>query len=468
MTKTPQIVILGAGPTGLGAAYRLQQLGHTDFVLVEASSHPGGLASSVVDDHGFTWDLGGHVHFSHYREYDEMIANVLGDDILFHERRSWIWYNGQFVPYPFQHNLHYLKARDREYAIAGLREVEGLENTSSTDLSTWIQQTFGRGIAELFMIPYNRKVWGYPLHSLGANWIEDRVAKPNLQQVLATVRNPGTTSNWGPNRRFFYPKRGGTGTIWRNLTSTLATERLRWNAEVATVDLASKSITMRDGQQIGYQSLISTAPLDWLISRTHGLDHQICRPANELVYSSVHIVGVGLRGHQPTTVRDKSWIYFPGSESPFHRVTVLSNYSPFNVPEGADYWSLMAEICETPHQPVDGGTIVAEVIDSMKAINLIPGQTEVVSQWHRREERGYPTPFLHRDRVLSLLSSALETHQVYSRGRFGAWRYEVSNQDHSFMQGRELVDRLLGVGREVTIHQPNQVNRRVTTLGERR
>ncbi|HEX6213166.1 MAG TPA: NAD(P)-binding protein, partial [Vicinamibacterales bacterium] len=73
MSAEPRIVIIGAGPTGLGAAWRLHELGHHNWVLYESTDHPGGLASSVVDTQGFTWDLGGHVLFSHYKYFDNVM-----------------------------------------------------------------------------------------------------------------------------------------------------------------------------------------------------------------------------------------------------------------------------------------------------------------------------------------------------------------------------------------------------------
>jgi hypothetical protein len=82
----------------------------------------------------------------------------------------------------------------------------------------------------------------------------------------------------------------------------------------------------------------------------------------------------------------------------------------------------------------------------------------VVSFWHHREAHGYPTPALGRDAALAVLRPALEACGVYSRGRFGAWKYEVSNQDHSFMQGVEVVNRLLGLGDEPTLDDPGLVN----------
>jgi hypothetical protein len=94
----------------------------------------------------------------------------------------------------------------------------------------------------------------------------------------------------------------------------------------------------------------------------------------------------------------------------------------------------------------------------MRADGLLGEAAEVVSLWHRREEHGYPTPFLGRDAVLGSLLPELERHRVYSRGRFGAWKYEVSNQDHSFMQGVEVVNRILGIGDEPTLERPAWVN----------
>ena len=76
-----RIVVIGGGPTGLGAAWRLHELGHDDWVLLEATQDVGGLASSVVDEQGFTWDLGGHVLFSHFDYFDTLMDNLLADGL---------------------------------------------------------------------------------------------------------------------------------------------------------------------------------------------------------------------------------------------------------------------------------------------------------------------------------------------------------------------------------------------------
>ena len=84
---TVRYLILGAGPTGLGAARRLQELGVHDWQIVEAAPEPGGLATSFLDDKGFTWDIGGHVQFSHYEYFDRAMVEFLGTDGWLHHQR---------------------------------------------------------------------------------------------------------------------------------------------------------------------------------------------------------------------------------------------------------------------------------------------------------------------------------------------------------------------------------------------
>src|SRR5688500_6048527 len=104
----PRIAIVGAGPTGLGAAYRLAQIGHADFTVYERNPWAGGLAASFRDAAGFTWDVGGHVQFSHYDAFDEVMDATLGADWLSHELESWMWICFCFIPYLFHDYINIL------------------------------------------------------------------------------------------------------------------------------------------------------------------------------------------------------------------------------------------------------------------------------------------------------------------------------------------------------------------------
>jgi len=139
-------------------------------------------------------------------------------------------------------------------------------------------------------------------------------------------------------------------------------------------------------------------------------------------------------------------------------VTVFSNYSPWNVAEPGRQWSLMAEVSETSEKPVDHAQLMNQTLKALKDDGLLPSGCEVVSTWHRRLHHGYPTPYLGREAALETLLPELKSRDIYSRGRFGAWTYEVSNQDHSFMQGVEVADHLLTGKPEVTLPEPAIVN----------
>jgi protoporphyrinogen oxidase len=458
-SRPGRIVIIGAGPTGLGAAYRLAELGHENYVVLDRADGPGGLASSVVDDQGFTWDIGGHVQFSHYSYYDGVVDRALDGRWLTHERESWIWIRGRFVPYPFQSNLHRLDAPDCARAIAGLEHAAATRGGSGRPrtFDEWITRTFGEGLAELFMRPYNFKVWGYPLGEMNVEWMGERVAVPDVERIKRQVAEGRDDVSWGPNRTFRFPVEGGTGAIWTGVAAMLPADRLLYNADVVSIDADSRSLRLADGRELGYDVVISTMPLDWCARALSATTPEIDGAASALRYSSVHVIGIGLRGPKPETLGRKCWMYFPESNSPYYRVTVFSNYSPRNVPDD-ESWSLMAEVCESSAKPVDSGHLVSETIRAMREDELIPQHAAIVSRWHRREEHGYPTPFVGRGEVLRTLRRALEERAIFSRGRFGAWKYEVSNQDHSFMQGVEVVNRLLLGQAEVTIDDPDRAN----------
>ena len=126
MKTLGRVAIIGAGPTALGAAYRLKELGQNNFVVYEASGVGGGLASSRTDERGFTWDIGGHVLFSHYPYFDQLMDRIIpAEDWLHHQRESWIRVRNRFIPYPFQCNLHRLPEEDMRRCLdaVGMTQV---------------------------------------------------------------------------------------------------------------------------------------------------------------------------------------------------------------------------------------------------------------------------------------------------------------------------------------------------------
>ncbi len=452
--STYNVVIIGAGPTGLGAAHRLQELGEDNFVIVEARNYPGGLASSFQDTKGFWWDIGGHVQFSHYEYFDRLMDALLPNQWLYHERESWIWIKDRFIPYPFQLNIHRLPPKEQKECLDGLIALhKNPPKKKPQNFEEWILQTAGTGIAKYFLLPYNFKVWAYPPKDLNTAWVGQRVATTDLQRVQDNIAHNRDDVSWGPNNLFRFPKYEGTGSIWKALAATIPSEKLLLNHTVSAVDINTHTLVV-NGQTMTYDHLLSTMPLDQLIARS---DYPDKSKTDNLLHSSTHIVGLGLSGKPPEHLQKKCWMYFPEDNCPFYRVTVFSNYSPNNVPDIQTQWSLMFEVAQSPVKPVNRQTIVEHVIKGALNTKLITTQKDIVSTWQHYEPYGYPTPSLHRDASLELLTD-LDKQHIYSRGRFGAWKYEVSNQDHSLMQGVEVVDRIINNKPETTLWHPEIVN----------
>lgn len=450
-------LVLGAGPCGLGAARQLERCGVDSWLLVDGAPRAGGLASSFVDSQGFTWDVGGHVQFSHYEYFDQAMDEFLGSDGWnHHQRESWVWMRERFIPYPFQNNLHRLGDVERDRCVQGLVAAAGTTESHRNFLE-WIRTTFGIGIADVFMEPYNEKVWAHPLDQLSTAWMGERVAVPDVARVLANVRDGRDDVSWGPNNTFRFPKQGGTGAIWRACADRLPSERLRFGDYVVAVDVKARRVSLASGIDITYRYLVSTMPLRELVSL--GALHQFDSSATTgLLSSSSNIIGIGLRGQPPEELRTKCWLYFPEPEVPFYRATVFSNYAESNVPRPGETWSLMCEVAESSYRPVDPARLLDDVVGAVLATGFISSPADVMSTWSYRAPYGYPIPGVHRDAALAEIIPALERYDIYSRGRFGMWKYEVSNQDHSFMQGVEVVERLVNGREEITAFDPDHAN----------
>jgi len=466
MRSPGKIVILGAGPTGLGAAHRLRERGYDDVAIYERNDYPGGLAASFTDEHGFTWDIGGHVQFSHYTYFDELMDSLLPGEWLDHERESWIWIRDTFVPYPFQYNIHRLPADDMRRCLRGAIHASMARPADvPANFHEWILRQFGEGIAELFMLPYNTKTWAFPPSELGCGWMGERVAAIDIERLIFNVLDRRDDVSWGPNNTFRFPERGGTGEIWRRLAARLPDGWIHYGHELTRIDLAARTLTFANGTSDGYDTLISSIPLDVLVAASDA-PADLRTAAARLKHSRVHVFGIGVRGTPPPHLQRKCWMYFPEDTSPYFRATVFSNYSPNNVPDIEGCWSLMVEVSESPVRPVDGATLEGSVIQGLVATRLVDDVTDIAHLWRFVADHGYPTPFVGRDHALQILLPALEQQRVYSRGRFGAWKYEVSNQDHAVMQGVEVVDAIIDGIPEETVADPMSVNGRSKRHGK--
>jgi UDP-galactopyranose mutase len=440
----PRIVIIGAGPTGLAAGYRLRELGYRNFLMLEASDHVGGLASSETSSNGFTYDIGGHVLFSHYPYFDRLFDTLMGDDYQELVREAWVWMEDRFLPYPFQNNIRHLSRETVLECLLGLIDAQKRtpDLASYANFEELIYGVFGAGIAKHFMLPYNFKVWAHPPRMMNREWIGERVSVVDVARVLRNVILDCDDIAWGPNSTFKYPRYGGTGGLFARMQPYVQ-DHLRLNAPVLAVDDAERVVVLSDGTRERYDLLLSTMPMDRLVSSLgSSAPHAVREAAAKLRHSGSYIVGVGVNRPAPSS---KCWMYFPEDNAPFYRVTYLSNYSPEVVPDVSRQHSLLAEISHSEMKPEDRSTVASRTLEGMVNTRLLTrcdlddlADVHVIAR-----DYTYPLPGIERNGALEVIHPYLESRGISSRGRFGAWRYEVGNMDHSVAQGVEWVNRVV-------------------------
>jgi hypothetical protein len=286
---------------------------------------------------------------------------------------------------------------------------------------------------------------------MNKEWIGERVAVLDINRAIKNVVLGTDDFGWGPNNTFKFPLFGGTGEFYRRFGPTLE-GHVNLNKAVDFINIAKKEVRFKDGEVVTYDRLITAMPLDKLCNDVINgeMPREIKRAAAGLKHSGGYMVGVGIKQPCPST---KSWMYFPEDNCPFYRVTYLSNYSPYMTPDKDRYYSLLTETSYSEYKHVDGKTIVDDTIDGLVNAGLIKEQdkNDIVDTWVYHADYSYPTPTVERDGILGQVIPYLESHEIYSRGRFGMWKYEVANTDHTLMQGVELVNRLMFNEPEQTI-----------------
>ena len=418
---------------------------------------------------------------SHYDYFDHAIEKAVSEWNLL-RRAAFTFMMGSsgkrsFIPYPVQDNIHAMDKKEQETCLNGLQQVvEHPITTQPSNFDEWLLKNFGEGLCDVFMRKYNRKVWTVPTVEMNSVWVGERVAVPDINKLKAKIASGGNAkdSQWGPNRLFRFPRHGGTGGIWSAMSNLLPQKWFHYNHKVIEINVKGKYVTVKTNSvknkpdtttyQLPYDYLVSTIPLDTLVSINSNNDLKsnfTKKLAKQLLYSHTHIVGVGLAGKAPKQLSDKSWMYFPDADSPFYRVTVFSNYSSDHVPKPFEQWSLMCEAAEPKVHDRPGNWTEKHLVDSTIIALIRYGfitEKQIVSKFYHRLDHGYPVPSIRRESILASIQPWLQSNGVYSRGRFGGWRYEVGNQDHSFMQGVELADLLVFGIQEETYHNPNLVN----------
>jgi UDP-galactopyranose mutase len=484
VTRRRSAVVIGAGPTGLSAAYHLGE----DSVLLEQRDKIGGWCGSIVDN-GFTFDFAGHIMFSNDPYVHEMYGMLLGDNVHWQDREAWIYTNGTYTRYPFQGALYGLPPDVLKECIVGAIEARfgsltqqaapahGLNGNSHNgsnstackaesitdccadgiaestvralpvkpaspkgpgpfaNFEDFIHGVWGKGVAKHFALPYNRKLWAVPLSEMETSWLGGRVPLPNLEEMIEGALRP-VPKPQGPNARFGYPLRGGFQALMDGFLPQLRGE-LRLNARVTRISPSKRTVTLSDGDTYGYEKLVSTVPLPTLIGMLgEDAPARIRTAAAALRHVSVRCVNLGIAREQLT---EKHWIYYPG-DSVFHRIFVQGNASPHNNPPGG--FGLTCEITYSAYKPLpcDGDALIDRCIADCIRVGIFTEEDRVIARNMIDMPYAYVVYDHARAENVEIIRQWLRSRDIELAGRYAEWEYY--NSDHAFIAGKNAAERV--------------------------
>jgi protoporphyrinogen oxidase len=418
--------ILGGGLTGCTLARLLAETGE-EVVVLEAARDYGGLCRSVTTD-GFTFDLGGsHIIFSRDAEVLDWMRDVLGSNREERHRETRCFYRGRYVQYPFENGLHDLEPEARFRCVDGfvraairaeLESASGGQVPASSFLD-WIYRTFGDGIAEAYLVPYNEKIWKYPLDEMSAHWVDGRVPRPPLEDVLRSACGL-PTEGYAHQAIFSYPAAGGIEALVRAIAAPVE-DRIRCGFCVRSVRREDGRFLVSDGEEtIEADRCISTIPLQALVPALEDVPPTVTDALGRLVYNGVACVFVGLRARVPPL----SWVYLPEPGlGHANRASFPSNYSTETAPAGCG--SVLAECTYRPGDPVaemDDDALAEHVLDRLEAMGVLRRE-EVAVTGVARQPFAYVVYDLAYQESIRTVREFVASRGIDLVGRFAEFEY---------------------------------------------
>ncbi len=442
------IIVIGAGPAGLTAAYEMVKKNQRPIVL-EKGNKMGGLARTEIYQ-GYRFDIGGHRFFTQIENIKELWEEMLAQDFLKVRRRSRILHQNHFFNYPLHlwNTLGHLGVIESIRVLSSYLKARVYPLPKDETFEQWIINRFGSRLYQKFFKSYTEKVWGIPCHWIQADWAVQRIKGLSFASAMKDIFLNSNQVKTLVNE-FQYPILG-SGMMWDSFKRAieksggqilLNTEVIRLKREDSQI---KEIIACQNGKvlEMGGEHFISAMPLTELITRLDPLPpDKIIESARQLKYRALILIGLILdRSH----LFDDQWIYIHDPEVRVGRIQNYKNWSiammadPTQTSLGMEYFCDEGDkIWNRPDQD-----LIDLAIRELTILGLATA-TDLKGGVVFRQPKAYPVYDRDYRKHLNLIQAFLKTiRNLQTIGRNGLHRY--NNQDHSMLTGILAVSNLLG------------------------
>jgi len=428
----PRIVIIGAGVTGLSAAYHLEKKGVFDYILLEKKPTIGGLCGSVIQD-GFTFDHCGHLLHINDSYFKKFIEEVVGFNTFTKvKRKSYIYSHDCYTLYPYQVNLRGLPPTIISECIKGFveRPTKNIAGVKKESFRSWTLKNFGYGFTKHFFDPYQKKIFCHSIDEITDSWTSRFVPQTSLDDILMGALTE--KESVGYNASFYYPKSGGIVTWLAKIAASLK-NKIHTSTAAESINTKNKTITTQDGTVIPYEYLITTMPLDSMLKTLIEKPTLNCKKAlKHLRCNSVLNFNIGI---SKPSITDKHWIYYPELKYPFYRLAFPHNFGDYTTPDNCS--AISGEFAYLNHSELDLESAYKKSLSIVKKLFNFK-KSDIITEKKLHLSHAFVTYNFWREKNLPKLLNKLEQESIHSVGRYGAWKY--ASMQEGILDGKSVVD----------------------------
>ncbi len=432
------IIILGAGISGISLSYNLQKYKKIKKItILEKEKKPGGLLRSFVCK-GIAYDIGPHIIFSKHKNILEKNISMLGKNVINLKRSNKIIYKNKYIKYPFENELSKLPTKELNYCLNTFLN-NPFEKYDYKNMLQFFLKIFGEGITKTYLEPYNQKIWKFDPTFMDTQMV-DRIPKPPKSDIIKSAKGINT-EGYKHQLYFQYPAKDGIQSLFDVYYNSLNQKNdVVLNQKITSIKKKNNKIIIHTTKKKYIcDKLISTIPLNEFCELTTKIPKDVLDTSKKLKYNSIIIALVNVKGN----IAGNNFAFMvPDKNIIFHRLSKLDflgkNYSI----KGST--TFLVEITfknKDLTSKMSRKKLISEIFQGLKKLNFCHKFSDIIFYQIRKFKYAYVIYDIDHRRNVDKILNYYNRLGIYNAGRLGSWEY--LNSDQVIHQSENIVKKIM-------------------------